>query len=306
MKSVRILRCLAACAALLAGCGQSPTGAADGGCAESAEQACGQQCGAGLCHRDDVCVAGQWTCFCSQCPGDMTTSDLPPGAGIHVGIPAYFSKADLWKLATAGAPTVNLIVFDPADGPGIEPDPAYVEPIAKARAAGITVIGYLTTDYARRSIGQVKPEIDRYYDFYKVSGIFFDEGPGNDTCEGLEQYYRALVAATRARDANAFVVLNPGTDTCESYSDFFDVLLTFESSAQDYAKYKPPAWLKNHHPDRFWHLVYGVKEADADATIRKVAANGVGRVYVTDDDLPNPWDTLPPWWAAELASAGGR
>jgi hypothetical protein len=30
-----------------------------------------------------------------------------------------------------------------------------------------------------------------------------------------------------------------------------------------------------------------------------------GWIYVTPDDLPNPWDTLPldPYWSAELAAA---
>jgi hypothetical protein len=30
----------------------------------------------------------------------------------------------------------------------------------------------------------------------------------------------------------------------------------------------------------------------------------VTHVYVTDDLMPNPWDTLPRYWSAELSELG--
>ena len=35
------------------------------------------------------------------------------------------------------------------------------------------------------------------------------------------------------------------------------------------------------------------------AVVQLASHRNIGAVYVTDDSLPNPWDTLPPWWSAE-------
>ena len=52
---------------------------------------------------------------------------------------------------------------------------------------------------------------------------------------------------------------------------------------------------------KFWHLVYGVDDADTMTSVMRLAAtNGAGATFVTDCVLPNPWDRLPTYWEQEL------
>lgn len=39
--------------------------------------------------------------------------------------------------------------------------------------------------------------------------------------------------------------------------------------------------------------------------VEKAKEAGIGWIYVTDDVLPNPWDTLPSYWEAEIAAIQG-
>ena len=33
----------------------------------------------------------------------------------------------------------------------------------------------------------------------------------------------------------------------------------------------------------------------------KAIGNNAGYIYITNDQLPNPWDTLPSYWAQEVS-----
>jgi len=85
-----------------------------------------------------------------------------------------------------------------------------------------------------------------------------------------------------------------------------DVIVTFEGDASAYqSSYSAPSWIANYSPDRFWHLVYNGATAQQMRTIVQLSKEQrAGWVYVTPDNLPNPWDTLPtgPYWFGELAT----
>jgi len=36
------------------------------------------------------------------------------------------------------------------------------------------------------------------------------------------------------------------------------------------------------------------------AVLERALQAGVGWIYLTDDTLPNPWDTLPAFWEAQV------
>ena len=77
-----------------------------------------------------------------------------------------------------------MIVFNPESGPGTAADPAYTQVIAQAQAAGIVMVGYVATSYGARPEADVIADINRYYDFYTLSGIYFAEGPMDDRLHG--------------------------------------------------------------------------------------------------------------------------
>jgi len=57
----------------------------------------------------------------------------------------------------------------------------------------------------------------------------------------------------------------------------------------------------NHLARQFSHLPYNVPSAAAMTNyINLAASRNAGWIYVTDDALPNPWDTLPAFWTNEV------
>ena len=59
-----------------------------------------------------------------------------------------------------------------------------------------------------------------------------------------------------------------------------------------------------------WHAKYptielrhhSVRGADMDATFVRSARQYVGYIYLQNDNLPNPWDSLPGYFADLLAA----
>lgn len=231
-----------------------------------------------------------------------------PGAGAagtpqRIAVPSYFYPGALWGRLIVAAPTVGLAIINPDSGPGAVPNADYVAQVAKARAAGITVLGYVYTGYGNRAQSAVLADIGRYYSWYGVDGVFLDEA--STDCARLP-YYRALHADIKSRGGAAKVVLNPGTQTNECYMAAADILLTFENTYAVYnSGYSAPAWVRNYPADRFWHLVYATgNAAQMQRAISLSKSRNAGWVYVTPDKLPNPWDTLPAqsYWSAELTA----
>src|SRR4029079_12372743 len=89
-----------------------------------------------------------------------------------MAVPPFSAPGPEWQRLIAGAPTVGMIVFNPNSGPGTSTDPAYTTVIAQAQAKGITVLGYVATDYGHRAEADVIADINRYYDLYTPSGIY--------------------------------------------------------------------------------------------------------------------------------------
>jgi len=230
---------------------------------------------------------------------------MPTAHALELLVPAYFYPADdgaaSWQALAAAAPGVGITaILNPDSGPGAVLDPAYGSVVSGLQAAGGRVIGYVHTAYGTRSATAVQTEISRYYALYGVDGIFIDEMSNDAAKLG---YYRSLRDYIRGLDADGYIVGNPGTQTAEGYLATADLLVTFESPAAEYAGYEADAWTQSQDASRFAHLVYEVPDAAAmQVTIARARAMNVGHVYVTDDDISNPWDRLPSYWPAEVAA----
>jgi len=217
----------------------------------------------------------------------------------RLAIPAYFYPGALWNQATDGTPTVSILTMNPASGPGTGSNSDYVAAVAKAQNASVRVIGYVHTSYGARPISQVESEVDKYKAWYHVDGIFVDE-----VSSSVNQlaYYTALakyIGLTPGR----LVVLNPGTIPDQSYMNVGDIVLVFEGNFASYQTAVFPGWMSSYPSSRFWHLIYGVADATQMATVQTLSEQrNAGYLYITDDDLPNPWDTLASYWSTEVSA----
>jgi Spherulation-specific family 4/Ca-dependent carbohydrate-binding module xylan-binding len=224
-----------------------------------------------------------------------------PVAGcLGVIVPAYSypNPPSFWDNSIAAANPVQFMIADPANGPGKSKDSNYVAVIARAKAAGIRVMGYVDTAYANRSAKTVKTDITTWRTMYGLTDIFFDQ-----TASGASSlaYYRDIASAVHATPG-AITMLNPGVNVDEGYLEFSDILNIFEGSRSDYAGFAPASWVGNYPSSRFSHLIYGVPDAAGMTTVlNQSITQRAGYVYITSDTMPNPWDSLPPYWATEVA-----
>jgi hypothetical protein len=225
----------------------------------------------------------------------------------RLGIPAYFyPDQTYWPQLQSGAPTVGLAIADPADGPGVEPDPRYVAAMRETRGRGIGVLGYVTTSYGRRVLADVRSDVARWHAWYSIDGIFFDEVTTNRSgimyCRTLCQHVK------RQMGSDHLVVLNPGTQTLEGFMGACDILLNSESTWRTYrdAYVGNASWVANYPASRFWHVVHGCPtEAEMRMAMRLAQTRHAGWIYVTDGTGANPYQSLPSgrYWRNQLRYA---
>jgi hypothetical protein len=220
----------------------------------------------------------------------------------QLAIPSYFYPGPLWTQLQGGAPTVGLAIINPSSGPGTSLDLQYATTTQTTQQQGILVLGYVYTAYGTRAAQAVMADIDTYYAWYGVDGIFLDETSAN--C-AQQSYYLNLYNYVKGKGEKAKVVLNPGTLIPECYITAGDILITFEDTYTKYLNWHPSGWESKYPHDRFWHLVHTTTQADMPNAIALSKSRQVGWIYVTPDVLPNPWDTLPAgtYWTDELYRA---
>jgi hypothetical protein len=225
-------------------------------------------------------------------------------------VPAYFypagkKKSNHWVALAATAGQANTIaVLNPASGPGTFVDPNYTAAVSQFQLAGGTVIGYVSTRYAARPLNEVTADINTYIAQYPVQGFFIDEMT-NDAGSANVQFYQSVYSYIKALNPQYMVVGNPGTNTAEVYASLplADRLVVFENSISAYGAYAPAAWQANYAASRFVHIVYGASKRQMADTVTRAASRGAGSLFVTNDVLVNPYDSLPNYWSEEVRRA---
>jgi hypothetical protein len=222
------------------------------------------------------------------------------GAGAGTIVPLYTYPTDAsWAaivVAKQAHPTVHVVaIVNPNSGPGASKASAFTTGIGKLVAANIQVIGYVATGYAGHPVASMEALIDQWKAFYpQLGGIFFDEQ--SDLASDVA-YYRTLSQYAKAQGL-AYTVGNPGTDTAESFVGALDTMLIYESKGLP-AVSKLAGWHAKYAPSNFGVIPYGTT---FDATFVRDARKSVGYIYLQNDDLPNPWDTLPAYFGELLAA----
>lgn len=229
----------------------------------------------------------------------------PASADLEILVPAYFYPVpgSPWNQLIADAPRVPITaILNPGSGPGTFQDMTYVSTVSAFRAAGGKILAYVPTTYGARSAAAVKADVDTYRAWYAIDGVFLDETPSDNAPAHLA-YYTDIYQFIKGRDAAYRVVMNPGTNAAEEYLSrpCADALVLFENGT-GYDTYQAEAYVYRYGRARVAHLLYDVAGAAAmNARVDQALSRNVGLLFITDDVLtPNPWDTLPAYWAAEV------
>ncbi|OLD22373.1 MAG: hypothetical protein AUF73_01055 [Thaumarchaeota archaeon 13_1_20CM_2_39_11] len=219
----------------------------------------------------------------------ISTRTSPTG----VIIPLYTYPTDLtWNLVVhvkTTHPSVPIIaIINPSSGPGTAIDSNFVAGITKLQNAGVIVLGYVHTKYAARAIATVKADIDFYKNWYNVDGINFDEMANT---AGHEVYFSSLSQYAKSKGMK-MTVGNPGMSTLTSYIDTVDNLSIYESSGLPTITMLSSRTSYSAYPkSKFSMIAFGINQLDTAFVAH--ASIYVGYLYITDNILPNPYDTLP-------------
>ncbi|KAH2915867.1 hypothetical protein KXW25_008333 [Aspergillus fumigatus] len=190
-----------------------------------------------------------------------------------------------WRRPTNRLSIVSVLVANVLNGPDTTVNEDWAKVIDRAHASGKRILGYIQTD------------VDLWYQLYpgKIGGIFFDEGWNGCGPDNLyADLYCFITDTTKRKHPGAFTVINPGATMPQCFEHSADTLMTFEQSYDTYMnKYIPnPGWTPK-DPRKLWHIIYGVPEADAGKVAALALKRGAGLIHITNDVLPNPYDTLP-------------
>jgi hypothetical protein len=225
-------------------------------------------------------------------------------------LPLYvhpLADPEAWALA-AGLAGHALVVVNVHNGPGQVPDPAYREATARLRAGWVPMLGYVDLDYGRRPGGAIRADLAGW-GRYPVTGIFFDQAPGDQA--GLGWTARQAGLARQAypppgrspghsvpswpdqrprpgRRPLPTVVLNPGVVPAPGYAALADLICTYEGP---WDGYRDRPGTTRDCPNAA-HLVYGVPVDElpaATALLRSRTRYGL----VSELGPPLPYLGLP-------------
>ena len=231
-------------------------------------------------------------------------SPTPAGGCQHTYIPSMFYPSSDWAQAIDTKPAPRVMLLNVDNGPGSAPVSHFQGVVRQAQAAGITVLGYSSTDYGQRPIAAVKAEVRQYRAWYGVNGILLDLTQGTP---GELSYYRELTGYIRATVPHAVVWLNPGDYPDPRFMSIANVVMVFEGSYEQYVASQVPGWVSRYQPGKFVHVIYATPASDLASAIRLSRARRAGYLFVTDlPGSPNPYDAMPSYWPREVATVTGN
>jgi len=203
-------------------------------------------------------------------------------------IPAYFYNESLWERVVY-APIDEIVIINPANGPGSSKDENYEKFISDLTAHDKRPVGYVYTKWGDRDIDLVKDDIDTWIEFYpQIEGFFLDEAASGADKLG---YYENIYDYIKSQ-GKFFVVLNPGTMPISAYFDISDNIVVYEGEAKNLTHESCKTYA-----DKSSIIVYNATEEQMREII---ATKHCKYLYITDENDSNPYDDLPSYFEEEI------
>ncbi|KAJ6576923.1 Spherulation-specific family 4 [Mycena vulgaris] len=198
----------------------------------------------------------------------------------------------------AANPTLPfLLVINPANGPGPDPQPDtnYQSCIASLTAnANVRVLGYVATGFGTRASADVTADIATYAQWaaaYRPTGIFFDETKATADFVTLYQSYAALVKSSALGSA-AFVTFNPGVAPVVDFYSFADLVVSIENF---YSAFSPSQLVISAAAPAHQQAVVlhdGPTTTPTSLVTQLSGELGIGYIFITDAEytsIPADW-----------------
>jgi hypothetical protein len=221
--------------------------------------------------------------------------------------PAWYNpEIYIWEEIAESAKKIPITaVINPSDGPGGKPpNQDYVKGLEKLQEGQVTILGYVATNYGKRSLIEVQLDIDVYSRYYNLNGFFLDEAASDSV---HVDYYQKIYQYIKKKSRSNIVVLNQGTQADPEYLSrpVMDITVIFENYSSQWKNYQPLPYVKAKDSSHFSSLIHSVPNAATmEHHIALAKSRNVGYIYVTDDspNSPdrNPWNSLPSFWQEEV------
>lgn len=205
-----------------------------------------------------------------------------------------------------------IIILNPSNGPGDVRDGNFTKAIDRLKGAGAKIAGYIFTSYRTRKLKNVISDIKQWLNLYPaIDGIFVDEVLNvNESFiaeEGesfafydakIYNYYKTITDIIHDLGLE-YSILNPGTGLPKEWFDVEagDIYIIFENNylpSLDYLRGDYDGGYIDYLFFRRGALLYGFTETNFRDNLGFIVQmlNYLGWVYFTNDNLPNPWDTI--------------
>ncbi len=240
---------------------------------------------------------------------DVAGFSKPGAAGasrrLRLLVPAYIypggdGRKEWQRLIDAASKVEIVAIANPNSGPGGERNLDYAAIFTEASDHGITLIGYVSTDYGKRPQAEIKNDVDTWARFYpQVRGFFFDQQPSENHDAG---HFAELRDFVKRRIPDPLVITNPGVPCDEAYLSraVSNVTCVFVNY-QGFEQFELPATLKAYDSSRFAAMPYNIPDIQTMRTVVKDAIiKRIGYLYISDAKPPNQWGKLPVYWEAEV------
>ena len=204
------------------------------------------------------------------------------------------------------------VIINPNSGPGstINTNGNYTNAVQRANNAGLTVIGYVFTDYGARAQSAVIADVSKYFTWYNslasdgngIDGIFLDEMVNNGTSVS---YYTNITNTIKNTWGKDLVVQgNPGAPTIPVYIGTVDQIMFAETNGSIPSNSQLTGWYQNYDKRNFVYSAYAV--SSLNTTRLAETTDYVSGFYVTSglfNDPGGPWKTIPSYLNSQFEVA---
>jgi hypothetical protein len=222
-----------------------------------------------------------------------------PGASSTTGliVPLYGQVGQEWERliqAKQAYPAVPVVaIVNAASGSGDARDSAYASAIDSLKAAGIVVVGYVSTREGGRPIKSLETDIADWRSWYGVDGVYFDQMPQRS---GMEGYYAYMTQFAKSHGMTV-TMGNPGANTSLSYVGTVGTIVISEGVGVPSLSYLAGWDMAGNGKENFAFIARGVR--DYNSTYLEDAAASVGFLFISD---VSDYFALPAYLSGEMSS----
>ena len=209
-------------------------------------------------------------------------------------IPLYKEDRYLWNKVISLDVDGIVVVINPNNGVGNKKSLFYENVILNLVLTNKLPVGYISTNYGKRDIKDIKREIDRWLTYYpQITGFFIDEVSGKSADLN---YYDEIVSYIKLKGLifnNDFItIFNVGSFPDFGYFNTADNIVVYEGNTDNLDVFACDSF-----PDKSSIIVYNASKSDMFDIVEKTNCK---YIYITDDKPPNPYDSLPSYLDSEL------